>query len=369
MERASSGCGSRVTSPACSSAVTIRVIVGRADLLGLGEPPDRQRAAEHDHARAPRAAPAGAPPRRPRGARRAAGGSPPSEACRRARNSIALLPILDGPRRPSPRTTSRHPARAAGLANARDEHGVSALLLRSTTGGPTRATRCSRPVPRSARWRRRRSATSTKLEPGRPRRRRLHAAAPGRVLRRRGSRAGAARHGREPGRRRREHVRRAPDPLRVRGRRPRQRARAARGRREPERPPAGRLHAAAHRRAQRRRELARLLLDHGADPDLAADDGKTPRDMAGRRCSAREVDLAVRPRAGLRAVDEVQPLDRGPAQPRRRASAARSPSAGRAGPAWRRARTRPSPPSRRRSSRRSPPGRAVRSVACSTRSA
>ncbi len=38
------------------------------------------------------------------------------------------------------------------------------------------------------------------------------------------------------------------------------------------------LHTAAHNGDA---TLARLLLDHGADPDLAADDGKTPRDMAG----------------------------------------------------------------------------------------
>ena len=65
-----------------------------------------------------------------------------------------------------------------------------------------------------------------------------------------------------------------------------------------------------------------------------------------------EADLAVRARAGLRALDEVQPLDRGAEQPRDAAAGARSRSAGRAGPAWRRGRSRPSPPSRRRSSRR-----------------
>ena len=39
------------------------------------------------------------------------------------------------------------------------------------------------------------------------------------------------------------------------------------------------LHTAAHNDDA---TLARLLLDHGADPSLAADDGKTPRDMASR---------------------------------------------------------------------------------------
>jgi len=37
------------------------------------------------------------------------------------------------------------------------------------------------------------------------------------------------------------------------------------------------LHTAAHNDDA---TLTRLLLDHGADPDLAADDGKTPRDLS-----------------------------------------------------------------------------------------
>ena len=249
------------------------------------------------------------------------------------------------------------------LANARDEHGVSALLL---------ALYHRRPEARDALL-----AAGAEVGP-------LEAAALGDVEKLEAPTPAAATASRrctwprssagadavrallamgvDAGRRRRQHVRRAPDPLGVRGRRPRQRARAARGRREPERPPAGRLHAAAHRRAQRRRDARPAAARPRRRPGHRAP--TTARRRATWRpatpcasCSAREVDLAVRPRAGLRAVDEVQPLDRRPAQPLRRASSAPSPSAGRAGPAWRRARTRPSPPSRRPSSRRSPPGR------------
>ena len=70
----------------------------------------------------------------------------------------------------------------------------------------------------------------------RPRRRRLHAAAPGRVLRRRGRRR-ARSSPRAPTRTPTPRTRSGPPaPLRRRGRRPRRRvARAARGRREPER--------------------------------------------------------------------------------------------------------------------------------------
>ena len=52
-----------------------------------------------------------------------------------------------------------------------------------------------------------------------------------------------------------------------------------------------------------------------------------------------------------------QPALRAAQQARPPSAAARSPSAGRAGPAWRRARSRPWPPSRRRSARPAPPGR------------
>ena len=68
-----------------------------------------------------------------------------------------------------------------------------------------------------------------------------------------------------------------------------------------------------------------------------------------------EVHLAVGARPRLRAVDEVEPLDRRAEQPRHELAAARPRSAGRASPAWRRARTRPWPPSGTRSWRRSRP--------------
>ena len=196
----------------------------------------------------------------------------------------------------------------------------------------------------SARWRRRRSATSSGCRtPTCP----CAAATASRRCTWRRSSAARRRCGRSSPaarcrRRRRQHLRRAPDPLRRGGRRPRVRARAAGGRGEPERHPAGRLHAAGRgaRTTSDDAQLERSCLasTHGA-----------------RQTSAREVDLAVRARAGLRAVDEVQPLDRRPAQARDELHPRASPSAGRAGPAWRRARTRPSPPSRRRSSPRSRP--------------
>ena len=187
----------------------------RADLLGLGEPPERQRAAEHDDATAPRAAPAGAPPRRPRGARRAAGGSPPSGVCRPARHSIALLPILDGPRRiPSDRSgldaSRARRARARQRPRRARRVRAPARALSPPARRARRAARgrCGSRTAGSGRARRRRQA-----QPGCPRRRRLHAAAPRGVLRRRGSRARTARHGRERGCRRREHLRRPSDPL------------------------------------------------------------------------------------------------------------------------------------------------------------
>ena len=112
--RASSGCGSRVTSPARSSAVTIRVIVGERTCSASASRPTVS-GPPNTTTLAPKAGRAAVRPRRPRGARRAAGGSPPNGACPRARNSIALLPIVDGPRdgHHLGRLQER-PARAAG---------------------------------------------------------------------------------------------------------------------------------------------------------------------------------------------------------------------------------------------------------------
>ena len=62
--------------------------------------------------------------------------------------------------------------------------------------------------------------------------------------------------------------------------------RAARGGSEPEPRPAARLHAAAQRRAHRRRRADALLLEHGADRRATEDNGKTPYEMAGEATRA-----------------------------------------------------------------------------------
>ena len=80
--------------------------------------------------------------------------------------------------------------------------------------------------------------------PERARRRRLHAAAPRRVLRRGGGGARAARGGRDPGRRRGQHLQGPPDPLGA---------------------PPVRDHASV-----------RLLLEAGADPNVRQQGGYTP---------------------------------------------------------------------------------------------
>ena len=78
------------------------------------------------------------------------------------------------------------------------------------------------------------------------------------------------------------------------------------------------LHTAAHNNDV---VLAELLLAHGADRTRDRRRRQTPLalaagDEAARPAQPAEVDLAVGARAGLGAVDEVQPLDRGAAQPR-----------------------------------------------------
>ena len=161
------------------------------------------------------------------------------------------------------------PARAAGARRRRtDEHGVSALLLALyhrrpeardallAAGAPVGPLEAAA-LGDVAQARGRRSE--------RARRRRLHAAAPGRVLRRGGGGARDPRHGRRPGRRRRQHVQVRPIHSAVRGRRPRRRVRALlEAGANPNVAPAGRLHAAARGRAPRRRSC-RATAEHGAD--------------------------------------------------------------------------------------------------------
>ena len=310
----------------------MRVIVGERTCSASASAPDGQRAAEHHHAAAPTAAPAGDRRRRPRGAPRAAGGSLRSAADRRARNSIALLPILGvpmgtlmfsparaGPQRFPYGARRRHHCRTSpGLANARDEQGVSALLL--------------------SLYHRRPEARDALLAAGAPVGP-LEAAALGDVAKLDGAdlsvRGGdgftplhlAAFFGGADAVRAILATGSDPDADAENTFRS---ARCTRPPRSATTPPSARC----WRRARTRTCTSRAATRRCTRPRTTATrrsrnccwttgpthrhrrDGQTPLDIGRGRPAqpSAEVDLAVAPRAGLGAVDEVQPLDRGAAQ-------------------------------------------------------
>ena len=193
----------------------------------------------------------------------------------------AVAAITGGRRRRRPRARARGPGAARRRATAT---ACRWCCSRCSTSSARRPTRCSRPSPSSACWRPPRPGRADRLrellaaDPDAIRAAHaggLHAARPRRLPRRARGRARAARARRRRRRRRRQPVRRAP---RARGRRrarPRDDAAPARGGRRPERCASSGgftpLHEAAHTDDV---EMARLLLAHGADPAIAADDGR-----------------------------------------------------------------------------------------------